>query len=88
MFTRDDMSIGDWWLYWILMAIPIVNVIVFLIVLFSSGTSRSLRNMLWAQVLIVVIVIALFATVLAPVWRQYLPEIQSFVDQLMQYLPF
>jgi uncharacterized membrane protein len=82
------MSIFDWWLYWILMAIPIVNVIVFLIVLFSSETSRSLKNMLWAQLLIVVIVVALFATVLAPIWQQYLPEIQTLIQQFRQLLPF
>jgi sensor histidine kinase regulating citrate/malate metabolism len=82
------MSIFDWWLYWILMAIPIVNVIVFLIVLFSSETSRSLKNMLWAQLLIVVIVVALFATVLAPIWQQYLPEIQTLIEQIRQLMPF
>ena len=29
MFTNKDMSIGDWFLYYILQFIPVVNIIVF-----------------------------------------------------------
>jgi len=83
MFQNDDLSIGDWWLFWILMAIPFVNVIVTLVILFSSSTNRTLKHMLWAEVLIVIIVIALLATILAPLWQQYLPQIQDMIQAIM-----
>lgn len=88
MFQNDDMSVFDWWLYWILMAIPIINVIVWLIILFSSSTNRSLKHMLWANVLIVIIVIALFATILAPYWQLILPQIQEYINMIRNSLPY
>jgi len=88
MFQNDDLSIGDWWLFWILMAIPIVNVIVWLIILFSSSTNRTLKHMLWAEVLIVVIIIALFATLLAPVWSQLQPYFQELIQMIRSSLPY
>jgi len=88
MFQNDDMSVFDWWLYWILMAIPIINVIVWLIILFSSSTNRSLRNMLWANLLVVIIIIALFATILAPYWRLILPQIQEYINMIRNSLPY
>jgi membrane protein insertase Oxa1/YidC/SpoIIIJ len=44
------------------MIIPIVNIIVFLIILFSSSVNRSLKNMLLAMILpgIILIVLVVF----------------------------
>ncbi len=60
MFSKGDMAIGDWWVYFILMAIPLVNIIVFLIVLFSSNTNKSLKNFVLASIIPVIIVVTLF----------------------------
>jgi hypothetical protein len=54
------MSVGDWWVFFILMAIPLVNILVFVILLLSSGTNRSLKNYLLALILPVLILLVLF----------------------------
>lgn len=57
MFTRNKaMSIGDWWLFWILMCIPVVNVIIFLAILLSSGANQSLKTYLAAIVIPIILV--------------------------------
>jgi len=57
MFSKEQLSIGDWFLFWFLMAIPLVNVVMFLVILFSSYSNVTLKNMLLAQVLIAVIIV-------------------------------
>ncbi len=59
MFSKKDMSIGDWWLYWILMIIPFVNVVMFIVLLLSSSTNKTLKNMLLAAILPIILIIGL-----------------------------
>jgi hypothetical protein len=60
MFSNRHMSVGDWWVFFLLMAIPLVNILMFLILLLSSGTNRSLKNFQLALILPGLIVLALF----------------------------
>ncbi len=83
MFNKQDLSVGAWIVFWILMAIPLVNIIMYLIILFSSDKNPTLRNMLWAQIVLVVIGIVLLLTVLSsftPVIRDILQEIISYIQ--------
>jgi hypothetical protein len=57
MFAREQLSIGDWIIFWILMIIPFVNIIVFFIIIFSSYTNQTLKNMLLAEILLILIAI-------------------------------
>jgi len=75
MFQKSDLNVFDWWLFWILMMIPIIDIIVLLIIMFSSDTNPTLRSMIWAHVLLILIVIGLFITILNP-----------YLDQIIQYL--
>jgi len=60
MFHKDELKVMDWVIFWIVMAIPVVNFIVFLILLFSGDTNQTLRNMLKAQVFLVLLAIGVF----------------------------
>lgn len=60
MFTKQDMSVGDWIIFAILMAIPFVNIIMWIVLLASSGTNRSLKNYLIAQIVVVAVALVLF----------------------------
>lgn len=62
MFKKGDMLIGDWWVYFLLMAIPFVNIVVFLIVLLSSNTNKSLKNFVLASIIPAIIIVILFFT--------------------------
>jgi hypothetical protein len=59
MFARDQLSIGDWIIFWILMIIPLANIIVFFIIIFSSYTNQTLKNMLLAEIVLVLLGILL-----------------------------
>ena len=58
MFSKEQLSIGDWFIFWILMVIPLINIIVFLSIILSSNSNTTLRNMLLGQILLIVISIA------------------------------
>lgn len=51
MFSNEHMSVIDWWLFFILSIIPIVNIIVFIMILLSENANKSLKNYLLAIVL-------------------------------------
>ena len=63
MFSRKDMSVGDWWLFYLLMIIPFVNILFYVIILFSSSTNKSLKNYLLASLIpIVFLLVIIFGT--------------------------
>lgn len=77
MFSDREISVGTWIIFWFIMAIPIINVIAFLFILFSSDTNKTLQNMLKAQIVLMIIMVLLFMTLLAPLWRQIIEIIQT-----------
>ena len=60
MFTKEHMSVGDWFIWHILMLIPVVNLIVFIISLSSSETTPSLQNYIKFQIVIWILAISAF----------------------------
>lgn len=78
MFTNKDMSVLDWLLFYLLSAIPFVNLGMFLIVLFSSGVNKSLKNLLILQVMIVLMAIAVIYLLF--------PELLLWIELFYQYL--
>ena len=58
MFSKEQLSIGDWFIFWILMVIPLVNIIVFLSIILSSNSNTTLRNMLLGHILLIVLGVA------------------------------
>lgn len=57
MFQEKDMSVGAWFVFYILSVIPFVNIIVWLVLLLGSKTNKSLKNLLVLQVILVAIMI-------------------------------
>jgi len=84
MFSRSDMTVMDWYLFWILMAIPFVNIIVLILIMLSPGTNGTLRSMLWAQAILAILVTILFMTVLQP----YMRNIWDFLTQMYPFNQF
>lgn len=77
MFQKEYMGVFDWFAFWILMLIPVVNIVLILMILFSSNSNDTLRNMLFAEITLAILVVILFSTSLQP----YLREVWSFVSQ-------
>ena len=75
MFTNKDMTVGDWFLYYVLQFIPVVNIIIFLIVLFSSNSNKSLKNLLILQVILLIVWLAAFYF--------FLPDILIQLEQVL-----
>lgn len=55
MFQNKHISIGEWLLFYILMAIPLVNLIVYILLLVNPKTNRSLKNMLLLWLILIAI---------------------------------
>ncbi|MGD9910607.1 MAG: hypothetical protein AB7U79_08425 [Candidatus Izemoplasmatales bacterium] len=77
MFQKEYMGVFDWFAFWILMLIPVVNIVVILMILFSSNSNDTLRNMLFAEITLAILVVILFSTSLQP----YLREVWGFVSE-------
>jgi hypothetical protein len=72
MFEKDQLGIFDWILFFILMSIPLVNIIFFIVLLTSGNTNRSLKSYLGASLIMIVIGVFMAFTVLAGVLQELL----------------
>ncbi len=61
MFTNKVMTVGNWLLYFLLMAIPIVNIIIIILILMDPHSNKSLKNLIITQLLLMVIIGLLIA---------------------------
>ena len=86
MFEKDRLSVLDWFLYFLLMAIPVVNVIFFLIILLKSGTNPTLRN----YMICLIICALFFIAAVVLLWAALVAFLQGFLDSLPveTFIPF
>lgn len=56
MFKREYTSVSDWWVLFILMAIPLVNIIVITNLLFSKTVNKNVKSYIIASVLPILII--------------------------------
>ena len=66
MFDKKHMTVGSWWLYYILMLIPIVNIIVYIMLLLSPKANPSLKSFLWASLIPIIVFGILFLVTVLP----------------------
>jgi len=59
MFQQSDVSVGAWFVFSVLSAIPGINVIIWLVLLLGANTNKSLKNLLILQILLFVIGVVL-----------------------------
>jgi hypothetical protein len=59
MFQKDQLTVVDWWLFFILMFIPLINIVVFFLLILNSGTNKTLKNYLLAGLIPVILIIGL-----------------------------
>lgn len=67
--TTEVMSIGSYILMFILSAIPVVNIICWIVWLVSPNTNKNKKNFIWAQIIMVAVayvavIVALTTTIL------------------------
>lgn len=55
MFQQNDVSVGAWFVFYFLSAIPVVNIVVWLVLLLGANTNKSLKNLLVFQLLMVAV---------------------------------
>lgn len=55
MFSKQHMSVVDWWLFYLIMIIPPINIIVFIMIILSNKTNKSLKSFVWASLLPIII---------------------------------
>ena len=57
MFQNKDISVGEWFVFYFLSAIPGINLVVWLFLLLSGNTNKSLKNLLVLQVILAAVVL-------------------------------
>ena len=62
---EEPISVGDWFVTMILLAIPVVNIIMFIIWLVSGSTKKSKKNYLIACLIFVVILMVLLVVLMS-----------------------
>ena len=75
MFKKDQLSMGDWFLYYLLMAVPIVDIIIWIMVLVDKDNNETLRNMEKLSLVMGLIVMVIFFLA----WGSILPIIQQYL---------
>ena len=66
MFNSDrHLTLGDWFVFHLLMVIPVVNIIIYIILLFSGDTNPSLRSYLWLPIIIIAVFLAALLILIA-----------------------
>jgi len=79
MFKKDQLSMGDWFLYYLLMSIPIVNIIIWIMVLVDGQNNQTLRNMQKLSLVMGLITVV----ILILTWGTLLPEIEQILQEFM-----
>jgi len=59
MFSKQTIGVFDWIIYFILSVIPPINIIMWIILLLSSHTNKTLRNFILAQIVLVLLALLL-----------------------------
>ena len=59
MFQQEDVSVGAWFVFSVLSALPGVNVVMWLVLLLGPNTNKSLKNLLVYQLILAVVAIVL-----------------------------
>lgn len=57
MFQQEDVSVGAWFVFSVLSALPVVNVVMWLVLLLGPNTNKSLKNLLVYQLILAVVAI-------------------------------
>ncbi len=71
MFQNKVIGIGEWLLFFILMAIPIVNVVVYILLLINPKTNRSLKNLLLLWLIFIAIGVIGFVALFGQLMAQF-----------------
>lgn len=84
--TEKPYSIGGWLLTFLIMMIPVVNIVMFFVWIFSSNTNKSKKNFFIAQLIFSVILIILgiiFGSIIVNWLLSILSDyLDSFLNQL------
>lgn len=51
MFSKKNLTVIDWWLFFLALAIPLVNFFVVIYVLLASDVNKTLKSFVWAIIL-------------------------------------
>ncbi len=70
MFEKDQLGVGDWIVYYLLMAIPFVNIILFFVILGNSNANQTLKSYMLSGLVMAAVVVILYVTVFASLFAQ------------------
>lgn len=51
MFSKKNLTVIDWWLFFLALVIPLLNILVVIYVMLASDVNKTLKSYVWAIVL-------------------------------------
>jgi hypothetical protein len=63
MFEKDQLSVGDWILYYFLMAIPFVNFILFFVILSNANANQTLKSFMLSGLVLAAVLVVVYFTI-------------------------
>ena len=63
MFNKDQVSVVEWITLFILLAIPIVNVLFIFYILFNKRVSKTITNLLYALLIVLLVFVLLLGSI-------------------------
>jgi hypothetical protein len=63
MFEKDQLSVGDWILYYFLMAIPFVNFIFFIVILSNANANQTLKSFMLSGLVLAAVLVVVYFTI-------------------------
>ena len=64
MYRDEYISISDWLLFFVLMAIPGLNIFIMGMLLIDSKTNQSIKNLIWSLIIIIGLIFFGYLTLL------------------------
>ena len=55
MFAKRQLNVIDWFLFHLLMIIPIVNIIIVVLLIISPSTNQTLKSYIWFWVILLIL---------------------------------
>ena len=80
MFHKRHMTTGAWLMFFILMAIPIINAVIIILILLDRSYNPSLRNFIKAYLVLVIVGIVL----LFGLWSYFIAILREAIEQTEQ----
>ncbi len=76
MFQKNQLSVLDWFMFLLLMAVPLLNLVVIVLILFDDNSNPTLRSFIKTLIFIAIIMVL----VVIRFWETFIDIFEQYSD--------